>query len=73
MCPNPEQSLQALNLHHRADNQLKKLIFEAMEMWFVWDQIDEDSVVKDGYDKRESVGNWGPKTVLRHPSRDHHS
>ena len=27
--------------------------------------------MKDGYDKR--VGNWGPKTVLRHPSRDHHS
>ena len=27
MCPNPEQALQALNLHHRVDNQLKKLIF----------------------------------------------
>ena len=29
--------------------------------------------MKDGYDKRETVGRWGPKTVLRHPSRDHHS
>ena len=27
MCPNPEQELLALNLHRRADNQLKKLIF----------------------------------------------